>query len=161
MTLNEISNLKKQIVLEVVFAKPMDTSDIIIRSWDPELNSFDTFILDAIKVVPETTSDSTDSSYESPIIEEIKSQNIPVWIKNNASWWSNQQIGDQDFVSGIEYLIKNKIIKVPQVQSSTQSKAEIPTWIKNNAGWWADSLISDTEFIEAMQWLIENGVMHI
>ena len=38
--------------------------------------------------------------------------NIPNWIKNNAKWWSEGQIGDSDFVSGIKYLIENDIMKI-------------------------------------------------
>ena len=37
---------------------------------------------------------------------------IPAWIKNNAKWWSEGTIGDSDFVSGIQYLITQGIIKV-------------------------------------------------
>ena len=37
---------------------------------------------------------------------------IPTWIKNNAKWWSEGTISDQDFVSGIQYLITNSIIKI-------------------------------------------------
>ena len=36
--------------------------------------------------------------------------NIPNWIKNNAKWWSEGQIGDSDFVNGIKYLIENDIM---------------------------------------------------
>ena len=37
---------------------------------------------------------------------------IPAWIKNNAGWWSDGQITDDDFLKGIEFLVKNGIIKV-------------------------------------------------
>ncbi|KAG2472461.1 MAG: hypothetical protein NPMRD2_380001 [Nitrosopumilales archaeon] len=40
------------------------------------------------------------------------SQDIPNWIRNNAEWWSNDQITDSDFVSGIQYLISNGIMKI-------------------------------------------------
>jgi len=43
------------------------------------------------------------------IIEEKK---IPNWIKNNAGWWADDLISDDDFVKGIEYLVENKIIRV-------------------------------------------------
>ena len=36
--------------------------------------------------------------------------NIPGWIKNNAGFWANGQITDQDFVSGLQYLINQKIM---------------------------------------------------
>jgi hypothetical protein len=37
---------------------------------------------------------------------------IPEWVKNNAGWWASGQIGDSDFVSGIQWLITNGIMKV-------------------------------------------------
>ena len=37
---------------------------------------------------------------------------IPDWIKNNAGWWANGDIGDNDFVQGIQFLIKEGIMKI-------------------------------------------------
>jgi len=45
-----------------------------------------------------------------------KKMNIPGWIKNNAQWWAQNQITDEDFASGIEYMIKDGIIDIPAVQ---------------------------------------------
>ena len=40
--------------------------------------------------------------------------NIPAWIKNNAAWWSQGQIDDASFVSGITYMIENGIMEISQ-----------------------------------------------
>ncbi len=40
------------------------------------------------------------------------SQEIPAWIKNNAGWWADGLITDVDFVSGIQWLITNGIMKI-------------------------------------------------
>ena len=37
---------------------------------------------------------------------------IPSWIKNNAGWWADNAIGDEDFVSGIQYLIEEGIMSI-------------------------------------------------
>lgn len=37
---------------------------------------------------------------------------VPDWVKNNARWWADGQISDGDFVSGIQHLVKNGIIRV-------------------------------------------------
>jgi len=37
---------------------------------------------------------------------------IPDWIKNNAGWWADGQIDDNSFVSGLQWLISNGIMKV-------------------------------------------------
>jgi len=121
VTINDIGESKKQAVLEFTFAKEMDTSHIIVRAWDPNFNSLDTHLLDAIEVISDDLVESPVSTYEEPVIEEMESQSIPKWIKSNAEWWSEQQISDSDFVSGIEYLIKNGIINVPGIEVSTSS----------------------------------------
>jgi micrococcal nuclease len=53
---------------------------------------------------------------------EVKDSNaskVPVWIKNNAQWWSENKITDSDFVKGIEFLVSNKIIKVATLEKPT------------------------------------------
>jgi hypothetical protein len=161
LTVNELDDNKKEVVLELTFAKTMDTSHIIVRSWDPNLYSGDNHILNAWEIVSDVVIESPIPTYEEPEIQQLQSQIIPIWIKNNAAWWSEQQISDNDFVEGIEYLIKNGIIDVPGVQVGDTTTSEIPDWIKNNAGWWAESLITDDDFIQAMQWLVANGVIQI
>jgi len=52
-----------------------------------------------------------------PCNYEIQSQygdtkSVPDWIKNNANWWSENLIGDIDFINGLQYLIEYKIIKI-------------------------------------------------
>ena len=86
---------------------------------------------------------------------------IPDWIRNNALWWSEEQIDDNTFIQGIEYLIKNDIIVIPQTQQETTETKEIPSWIRNNAEWWADGQIDDESFVSAIQFLIEEGIMKV
>lgn len=47
--------------------------------------------------------------------------NIPSWIKNNAKWWSEGQIGDSDFIKGIQYLIENNILHVSNSQTTSKT----------------------------------------
>ncbi len=57
-----------------------------------------------------------DTNFPDYTIEEAvglssdSSTEIPLWIKTNAAWWSDDQIGDREFVSGIEWMISNGII---------------------------------------------------
>ena len=37
---------------------------------------------------------------------------VPDWVRNNAEWWAQDLITDEDFVKGIEFLVKNGIIVV-------------------------------------------------
>ena len=86
---------------------------------------------------------------------------IPSWIKNNAKWWSHGLIGDRDFVQGIQYLIQQKIIKVPETKIGSTKAQQIPSWVKNNAGWWSNGMISDDDFVKGIQYLIANGIMKV
>ena len=40
------------------------------------------------------------------------SNQIPDWIRNNADWWAEGLISDKDFVQGIQYLIKEGIMRI-------------------------------------------------
>jgi hypothetical protein len=94
-----------------------------------------------------------------PATQEI---NIPSWIKNNAKWWSDGTIGDSDFVQGIQYLINQKIIKIPSTTAGSGTGSNvIPSWIKQNAGWWADGTITDKDFVQGIQFLITNGIIKL
>ncbi len=100
------------------------------------------------------------------IIHNIKHENndisIPKWIKNNAGWWADGSIDDNSFVQGIQYLIKEKIIKIPKTsQDEGTFSNEIPSWIKNNVKWWSDGQIDDETFVKGLQFLIENRILHV
>jgi len=86
---------------------------------------------------------------------------IPSWIKNNAGWWADGSIDDDSFVQGIQFLIKEDILKIPSTTQGSSSGSEIPPWIKNNAGWWADGSIDDDSFVQGIQFLIKEGIMRI
>jgi len=86
---------------------------------------------------------------------------IPPWVKNNAKWWSEGQIGDNDFVNGIQYMIQSGIMKIPQTQQGYGSSQQIPGWIKNNAGWWANGTITDNDFVKGIQYLIQENIIQI
>jgi hypothetical protein len=87
---------------------------------------------------------------------------VPAWIKNNAKWWAEKQIGDSDFLSGIQFMIQQKIILVSGTPTgSNQANTPVPDWIRNNAGWWSDDLISEDEFVKALEFLINNGIVRV
>ena len=92
---------------------------------------------------------------------------IPNWVKNTAGWWASGVISENEFVTGIEYLINNNIILldfVPcnyKIQNQYGDTKSIPDWIKNNANWWSENLIGDTDFINGLQYLIEYKIIKI
>ncbi|MGI9567818.1 MAG: peptidase [Nitrosopumilus sp.] len=97
------------------------------------------------------------------INQKPKQSVIPDWIKNNAGWWADGSIDDGSFVEGIQFLIKEGIMTIPQTtpQGTGTGSNEIPDWIKNNAGWWADGSIDDSSFVEGIQFLIKEGIMTV
>ena len=89
------------------------------------------------------------------------SSQIPSWIKNTAKWWSKGQIGDSDFVKGIQYLIQQQVINIPKTLPSSNNTTQIPIWIKNNAGWWANGTITDDDFIKGIQYLVQDNIIDV
>ena len=84
---------------------------------------------------------------------------IPSWVKNNAKWWSQNFFGDDDFATGINYMIRQGIIHGPISSSETNSNVKIPGWVKTTAGWWTNGAISDKEFTAEIQYLISVGII--
>ncbi|HXV66199.1 MAG TPA: type VI secretion system tube protein TssD [Nitrosopumilaceae archaeon] len=154
---------KKGVPLEVILEKPDGTSESFTVL--PESSGeYDTEIpipedlasgLYTVKVKYDT---KEVESFSISILKEM----VPSWIKNNAKWWSEKQIGDSDFIGGIQFMIQEKIILVSgQPAGSAQDDAPVPEWVRNNAGWWADDLISEDEFVKALEFLIQNGIIKI
>jgi len=87
---------------------------------------------------------------------------IHSWIKTIAGWWADEQLDDYTFIQGIQQLIIEDILKVPQpIQDTNYGTNQIPTWVKNNAGWWADGQIDDQTFVQGLQYLIQKGIIQV
>ena len=90
---------------------------------------------------------------------------IPSWIKNNAGWWATDQIDDFTFAQGIGFLIKNEIIQIGGLPTTSdgdiiiEEDIAIPEWIKNNADWWANDNISDSDFLSGIKYLVESNII--
>jgi len=69
---------------------------------------------------------------------------VPDWVKNNAKWWSEGKISEQEYLDGIKFLIDNQIIKV-------QTFSPVLTESKNSF----DS--TDENFLEAIQVQFSSG----
>ena len=119
------------------------------------INNYKDFINNVISKYPYTPTEKPEQTESSQIIS------IPEWIRPIAKWWSEGDIEDSEFNSALMYLIENKIIQIPQVNTISQSNEEIPEWVKTNSGWWADKQLEDTEFVSGIQYLIEKGIIKI
>ena len=92
---------------------------------------------------------------------------IPNWVRNVAGWWATDDISENEFVTGIEYLINNNIILLDfipcnyKIQSQYGDIKSVPDCIKNNSNWWSYNLIEDTDFINGLQYLIQYKIIKI
>jgi len=127
------------------------TIDIFSQSGGSSGPTVETITFSFSKQEPEPTTDKLPEK-----------QIVPSWIKNNAGWWSQGAIDDKNFVEGIQYMLKEDIIDIPELPlAGRASDQPIPSWIKNNAGWWADGLISEDDFVGGIKWLVENGIIRV
>ena len=87
---------------------------------------------------------------------------LPDWIKNNARWWSMGQISDDDFISGIKFMLENGIIVIPNLPDSQESQNDaIPSWVRDGANWWSADKISEDEFVGMIKYLVESGIIAV
>ncbi len=121
------------------------------------------YLISLEKLVQKYSLDVFENPTKKPaFLQALEERTIPYWIKNNAGWWSDDKISDNDFIAGIEYLIKNKIINLSsQNINKENSSGVIPPWIKNNAGWWSAGKIPDEDFLSGIKYLIENSIIKV
>lgn len=104
--------------------------------------------------------DSKAVSYKATTYEKASNEKIiPNWIKNNARWWSEDQLKDSDFYLGIQYLIDKGIIEMPETETDSQMIS--PDWVKISAKWWANGMTTDEDFINQVESLIEQKTTRI
>ena len=119
------------------------------------VNNYRDFALNVIEKYPYNKVEKPEF-FTIDIVEEI-----PLWVKNTAGWWADGKIEDSEFLAGIQFLIKNEIIKLDNVEEQHNATQSVPLWVKNTAGWWANGKIEDSEFLAGIYFLIENGLLVI
>jgi hypothetical protein len=149
-------------LLDAKFDTMDDVFFILVDGFETDYVEIDSSVDFRTIVIPFFAGDSVIDIIGTDALNPFSTENqIPSWIKNNAGWWADGQINDTAFVQGIQYLITNGIMDIPQTESGESSTTEIPSWIKNNAGWWADGQINDTAFVQGIQYLITNGILQV
>ena len=94
-----------------------------------------------------------------------KESQIPSWLKTTINWWAQNKIEDRDLVLGLQFLIKEGIVRITEEDKTlihqNESGIKIPEFIKQLSLWWVDGKVSDKEFVSAIQFLIKNGFIVI
>lgn len=165
---------EKIAIFDIKFAKPMETSDLIYKTWDLDrrgtaVKVYDALKVGEIKVEEETPIETTDTTTK-------EKPPVPNWVKSNARWWSEGGIDDKTFTNGISYLISEKIIDVPTKTNESKEKDEngefiepeeetsevkVPDWIKTNAQWWADDLLDEETFLAGIEYMVKQEIITV
>lgn len=97
------------------------------------------------------------SGFEKGLPPELPT--IPVWIKQNADWWSTKQITDSEFLEGIDFLFEKQILSVPTRDVISESQWRIPSWVQTPASWWYEEKISDEQFLNIIENLVKREII--
>lgn len=158
----KIGNYQQGMPLEVTLTDPSGNSKSLSAFPTPQ-GSYKVMVTLSSTSLPGTYSvvlKYKNQEYGSTSFDVIKYV-IPSWIKNNALWWSEDKITEQDFVKGIESLVKEDIIKIPKTDAGVNTQTTVPEWIKTTSKWWSKNLISDDEFVSAIEYLIKKGIIQV
>jgi len=98
-----------QISFKFTPTKLFDTNTILVEMWDYERNSWtNSFYNSLIIEKAEISDDDTSQKLYDPV--------VPNWVKTNAGFWAENQIDDETFSNGIKFLIKEKIMDIPNLK---------------------------------------------
>ena len=56
--------------------------------------------------------DKRHNRVDTEIEDNASITSIPMWVRNNASWWSEGHLTDVEFANGIQFLVSTGLIKV-------------------------------------------------
>ena len=94
-------------------------------------------------------------------LTKSKPTHIPEWVRPIAKWWAEGQIEDSEFIDAVGFLISNRIMDIPNVNSGEKSNEDIPLWIKDRSEWWAEGQIDDSDFVSGIHYMIEKGIINV
>ena len=126
-------------------------------------NSFeDTFVINECKTTKRySQTTGYTSSQQGTFDNNGITISVPEWVKNTAGWWAEDKISEDEFVKGIEFLIKERIIDNVKTGNAESASSAVPTWVKNNAGWWAEGQIDDNSFVKGIEYLVKVGIIQV
>lgn len=140
---------KHKFVYHITFAKPMEKSNILIRSWDDKRSSDDTKIFSAWKVIPQESTQTFKSEEFTPALIQTSPSSLqpltsPELLESIKEWggYSSQSISDSQLLTEVGI-----------------SGEHIPKWYLKTTKWVIDGEISQDEFVNAIKYLNEKGII--
>ena len=144
-------NNNVEAVFSLTFAKPMDSSDIIIRAWDTNRNSRDAIFLNAIKVEQAESAPSEKLEFQPEVKQEsdlVKMDPEPLLSIPMLKQWagfSEESVSDEEFLKNLGL-----------------QGTKIPSWFKKSqvAKWVIDETISQRELLDTLKFFEKNGILN-
>ena len=140
-------------VFSLTFAKPMDTSNIIVRAWDIDRNSRDAVFLDAIKVEQAESilvqsgqlESEPASKLEADILEMDPEPLLSVSLLKQWSGYSEGYVSDEVFLEHLGL-----------------DGTQIPSWFKKSqvSKWVIEETISQRELLDTLKFFEKNGILN-
>ena len=105
-------------------AKYFDNAYVIMPN-DHVVKNYQDFAETVVKKYPY-------NEVEKPEFFEIKLvETVPAWVKNTAGWWASDQIEDAEFLTSMQFLIKNGLLVIELSDMEEMTDEEIKTSDRN------------------------------
>ena len=168
-----------EITFTMIFAKPMDTSHVVIET-EGNYNMHEIVYLRDALVVKENSLNALTLDEVSKFKPELVYDPLPFvdplkepshYIKRYLSEPEYKEWFDTNYPSytiyegiGISKYEFDEIVKQltsPEPSLNNYQGSVIPEWVKNNAAWWSEDIISEKEFLSGIEYLVNNGIIQV
>ena len=148
---NEDGSFKSEIISKSIDDLP--PGDVLVRVDFSSLNYKDALSATGNKGVtkkyPHTPTEKPTNTMKQTIGK------IPEWVKDIANWWSIGNISDEKFTESMEYMIKNKIVIIPENKKfENTSELKMISFVRNNFSQWSQNEIPNNEFYKKTSYLV-------
>jgi hypothetical protein len=141
---------------DITFAKPMEPSSILFRTWDLAKNSNEIWYQNALEIVESNPLpvDLPQGPKQEPSDKNGETKTMTVEQKLLIEKWSGY---DLESISDSKLL---KLLGIIPPQTGDENIITIHSWFRNNVGkWLLDEKISFTEFVNALEYMYQNGIL--
>lgn len=143
--ISKIDTFNSALKYDITFGKSMPESHIVLRTWDGDRYTSDTFYPNAV-VVSADEEPLTQSEFEiSPFLDTQY----------------ESQLTEEETLTQIEIAKPSILDTKTEVTITKTGFPGIPLWVKNNAMWWHEKQIDDTDFVAGIQYMINEELITI